>query len=99
MDMGALTVFLHTFNEQEKIYNLIEALTGARLTQVIHELAGCLGICLKIGLMNSQGLIRKFHAISEADQLQLEIRFFWIEPRTLVLFKRKAIDFCLSDQT
>ena len=24
MDVGALTVFLHTFNEREKIYNLIE---------------------------------------------------------------------------
>ncbi len=31
MDVGALTVFLHTFTEREKIYNLIEALTGARL--------------------------------------------------------------------
>src|ERR1700721_2572247 len=31
MDVGALTVFLHTFTEREKIYNLIEGLTGARL--------------------------------------------------------------------
>src|SRR3984885_14524497 len=30
MDVGPLTVFLHTFTEREKIYNLIEALTGAR---------------------------------------------------------------------
>src|SRR6201993_229652 len=32
MDVGAITVFLHTFTEREKIYNLIEAMTGARVT-------------------------------------------------------------------
>ena len=32
MDCGAITVFLYTFNEREKIYTLIEALTGARFT-------------------------------------------------------------------
>src|SRR5216683_1562510 len=29
MDVGAMTVFLHTFTEREKIYNLCESLTGA----------------------------------------------------------------------
>src|SRR5215218_7725751 len=29
MDVGAMTVFLHTFTEREKVYNLAEALTGA----------------------------------------------------------------------
>ena len=28
MDCGAMTVFLYIFTEREKIYNLIEALTG-----------------------------------------------------------------------
>jgi len=32
MDVGAMTVFLHTFTEREKIYNLCESLTGARFT-------------------------------------------------------------------
>src|SRR5262244_2746884 len=32
MDVGALTVFLHTFTEREKIYDLAEALSGARFT-------------------------------------------------------------------
>ncbi len=36
MDVGALTVFLFTFTEREKIYNLIEALTGARFTTSLH---------------------------------------------------------------
>ena len=40
MDVGALTVFMHTFTEREKIYNLIEALTGARLTTTYTRIGG-----------------------------------------------------------
>jgi NADH-quinone oxidoreductase subunit D len=40
MDVGAMTVFLHTFTEREKIYNLIEALTGARFTTSYTRLGG-----------------------------------------------------------
>jgi len=32
MDVGAMTVFLWTFREREKIYNLIEHISGARFT-------------------------------------------------------------------
>ena len=40
MDVGALTVFLHTFYEREKIYNLCEALTGARFTTSYTRIGG-----------------------------------------------------------
>ena len=40
MDVGALTVFLHTFTEREKIYNLCEALTGARFTTSYTRIGG-----------------------------------------------------------
>jgi NADH-quinone oxidoreductase subunit D len=40
MDVGALTVFMHTFTEREKIYNLIEALTGARFTTTYTRIGG-----------------------------------------------------------
>src|ERR1700691_317948 len=40
MDVGALTVFLHTFTEREKVYNLIEALTGARFTTTYTRIGG-----------------------------------------------------------
>ena len=40
MDVGALTVSLHTFTEREKIYNLIEALTGARFTTTYTRIGG-----------------------------------------------------------
>ena len=40
MDIGAMTVFLHTFTEREKIYNLCEALTGARFTTTYTRIGG-----------------------------------------------------------
>jgi NADH-quinone oxidoreductase subunit D len=40
MDVGALTVFMHTFTEREKLYNLFEALTGARFTTTYTRIGG-----------------------------------------------------------
>lgn len=40
MDVGAMTVFLHTFTEREKVYNLAEALTGARFTTSYTRVGG-----------------------------------------------------------
>jgi NADH-quinone oxidoreductase subunit D len=40
MDVGAMTVFLHTFIEREKIYNLCESLTGARFTTSYTRIGG-----------------------------------------------------------
>jgi NADH-quinone oxidoreductase subunit D len=40
MDVGAMTMFLYTFTEREKIYNLIELLTGARFTTSFTRVGG-----------------------------------------------------------
>jgi NADH-quinone oxidoreductase subunit D len=40
MDVGAMTVFLHTFTEREKIYNFAEWLTGARFTTSYTRIGG-----------------------------------------------------------
>lgn len=40
MDVGAMTVFLHTFTEREKIYNLCESLSGARFTTSYTRIGG-----------------------------------------------------------
>jgi len=40
MDVGAVTVFLHTFTQRENIYNLIEELTGARFTTTYTRIGG-----------------------------------------------------------
>ncbi len=40
MDVGAMTVFLHTYTEREKIHNLCETLTGARFTTAYTRIGG-----------------------------------------------------------
>jgi NADH-quinone oxidoreductase subunit D len=40
LDIGAITVFLHTFTEREKLYNLFESLTGARFTTSYTRIGG-----------------------------------------------------------
>ncbi len=40
MDVGAMTVFLHTYTEREKIHNLCESLTGARFTTSYTRIGG-----------------------------------------------------------
>jgi len=40
MDCGAMTVFLLTYTEREKIYNLFESLTGARFTTAYTRIGG-----------------------------------------------------------
>ncbi|MDX2110957.1 MAG: NADH-quinone oxidoreductase subunit D [Verrucomicrobiota bacterium] len=40
MDTGALTVFMYTFTERERLYKLFEELTGARLTTSYTRIGG-----------------------------------------------------------
>src|ERR1041384_7107754 len=40
LDLGAMTVFLYTFTEREKLYNLFELLTGARFTTSYTRVGG-----------------------------------------------------------
>src|SRR3978361_1081430 len=40
MDVGAMTVFLYTFTEREKIYNLWENISGARFTTSYTRIGG-----------------------------------------------------------
>ncbi|MCB0271379.1 MAG: NADH dehydrogenase (quinone) subunit D [Bdellovibrionales bacterium] len=40
MDLGAMTIFFHTFQQREMIYNLHEALTGTRMTTSYTRIGG-----------------------------------------------------------
>src|SRR6188768_1920421 len=40
MDVGAVTVFMYTFTEREKVYNLVEQLSGARFTTSYTRVGG-----------------------------------------------------------
>ena len=98
MDVGALTVFLHTFTEREKIYNLIEALTGARFTTTYTRIGG-LSRDLPPGWTAQ---CRKFlHEVvvnfDESEKLLTRNRIFVDRTRDIgVISKADAIDYGLS---
>lgn len=98
MDVGALTVFLLTFTEREKIYNLCEALTGARFTTSYTRIGG-LARDLPPGWTEQ---CRKFlHEvvanINEVETLLTRNRIWVDRTRDLgIISKEDAIDFGLS---
>ena len=98
MDVGALTVFLFTFTEREKIYNLIEALTGARFTTSYTRIGG-LSRDLPAGWA---GQCRKFLEevvinIDETEKLLSRNKIFVDRTRDIGLISRQtAIDYGIS---
>ncbi|MDC0316125.1 NADH dehydrogenase (quinone) subunit D [Verrucomicrobia bacterium] len=98
MDVGALTVFLHTFNEREKIYNLIEALTGARFTTTYTRIGG-LSRDLPEGWTEELSKFTKevSEAIDEADKLLTRNKIFIDRTKGVgVITREEAIDFGLT---
>jgi NADH-quinone oxidoreductase subunit D len=98
MDVGALTVFLFTFTEREKIYNLIESLTGARFTTTYTRIGG-LARDLPPGWVEQ---CRKFLNevvvnFEESEKLLTRNRIFVDRTRDIgVIPKDMAIDYGLS---
>src|SRR3954462_13171491 len=98
MDVGAMTVFLHTFTEREKIYNLIEALTGARFTTTYTRIGG-LSRDLPAGWVEQ---CRKFLDevvvnFDESEKLLTRNRIFVDRTRDIgVISKEDAIDYGLT---
>ena len=98
MDVGALTVFLHTFTEREKIYNICEALTGARFTTSYTRVGG-LARDIPPGWIE---MVRKFCDevvvnFDESEQLLTRNPIFVDRTKGLgVISKEMAIDYGLS---
>jgi NADH-quinone oxidoreductase subunit D len=98
MDTGAFTVFLHTFTEREKIYYLIEALTGARFTTTFTRIGG-LARDLPDGWTDE---LKKFlneveHNFDETEKLLTRNPIFLARTREVgVISREDAIDFGLS---
>ena len=98
MDVGALTVFLHTFNEREKVYNLIEALTGARFTTTYTRIGGLSrdlpeGWTVELGKFTKEVSV----AIEEADKLLTRNKIFIDRTKGIgVITRDEAIDFGLT---
>lgn len=98
MDVGAMTVFLYTFTEREKIYNLCEQLTGARFTTSYTRVGGQIRD-LPEGFA---GAVQKFLAelepvIDETDKLLSRNAIFMARTQDIgVITKEDAIGFGLS---
>jgi len=98
MDVGALTVFMHTFTEREKVYNLAERLTGARFTTSYTRVGGQTRD-LPLGWLDG---VRKFCdevlvTIEEADQLLTRNRIWMDRTRSVgVISGVDALDFGLT---
>lgn len=98
MDVGALTVFLHTFTEREKIYNLIEWLTGARFTTSYTRIGG-LSRDLPAGWVDKcrQFLKEVEVNFAESEKLLTRNRIFVDRTRDVgVISKADAIEFGLT---
>ncbi|GAB4243653.1 MAG: NADH dehydrogenase (quinone) subunit D [Candidatus Methylacidiphilales bacterium] len=98
MDCGAMTVFLYTFTEREKLYNLIEMLTGARFTTSYTRIGG-LARDLPPGFVEGlKAFADQFPArLDEVDRLLTKNRIFVDRTRDVGVISREgAIDYGLT---
>src|SRR6266853_4004801 len=98
MDCGAMTIFLHTFTEREKVYNLVELLSGARFTTSYTRVGG-MTRDLPDGFID---LLKKFLAelppvIDDVDRMISRNRIFVDRTKDVgIISKEDAIGYGLS---
>ena len=98
LDLGAVTVFLLTFTEREKIYNLCESLTGARFTTTYTRIGGVSrdtppGWCDAVRKFLGEVVVN----IAEMETLLTRNKIWVDRTRDVgVISKAEAIDFGLS---
>ncbi len=98
MDIGAITVFLYTFTEREKIYNLVELLSGARFTTSYTRVGGQTHDLPETFIPQLKEFIRTFKpALEETDGLLTRNRIFVDRCKNVgVISKEEAIAYGLS---
>lgn len=78
MDTGALTVFMYTFTQREKLYTLMEQLTGARFTTSYTRIGGLMRDVPEGWLGNVRKVIEEMEpVIDEIDKLLSRNRIFY----------------------
>ena len=98
MDCGAMTIFLYTFTEREKVYNLVELLSGARFTTSYTRVGGMIRDTPP-GFL--EGVARfcdeVIPVVDEIDGLLSKNRIFVDRTKDLgVITKENAISFGIS---
>ena len=98
MDTGALTVFMFTFTEREKLYTLFEKLTGARLTTSFTRIGGVVRDLPKDWLDEVSRFLDQFiPVIDEVDALLTRNRIFVDRTKDVgVISKEDALSYGLT---
>ena len=92
LDLGAMTVFLYTFTEREKLYDLFELLTGARFTTSYTRVGGQIRDLPRAFHSATGKVSRWFHSASSmrSTSSSPEIAFSSIARETLASFRAIA---------
>ncbi|HEY5892796.1 MAG TPA: NADH dehydrogenase (quinone) subunit D [Chthoniobacterales bacterium] len=98
MDTGAMSVFLYTFTEREKLYNLIELLTGARFTTSYTRIGGQIRDLPEGFIPLLEKFIREFIPnLQEVDNLLTRNRIFVERTRDIgVITKEQAVAYGIT---
>jgi NADH-quinone oxidoreductase subunit D len=98
LDLGAMTVFLYTFTEREKIYDLCELLTGARFTTSYTRVGGQIRDLPDNFIPALDKFLASFGpALDECDKLLTRNRIFVDRTKGIgVIAKDRAVAYALS---
>lgn len=98
LDLGAMTVFLYTFTQREKLYDLFELLSGARFTTSYTRVGGQIRDLPERFIPQLEQFLDGFiPQLDEIDQLLTRNRIFVDRTRDIgVIPKDRAIAYALS---
>src|SRR6476646_4266625 len=98
LDLGAMTVFLYTFTEREKIYDLCEIISGARFTTSYTRVGGQIRDLPDTFLPALRKFLDEFGpALDECDSLLTRNRIFVDRTKDIAVIPRdRAIAYALS---
>ncbi len=98
LDLGAMTVFLYTFTEREKIYNLCEIISGARFTTSYTRVGGQIRDLPAAFIPGLETFLDGFvPQLNEVDSLLTRNRIFVDRTRDVgIISKDRAIAYGLS---
>jgi NADH-quinone oxidoreductase subunit D len=98
LDLGAMTVFLYTFTEREKIYDLCELLTGARFTTSYTRVGGQIRDLPDNFIPALEKFLENFGpALDECDKLLTRNRIFVDRTKDIgVIARDRAVAYALS---
>jgi NADH-quinone oxidoreductase subunit D len=98
LDLGAMTAFLYTFTEREKLYNLFELLTGARFTTSYTRVGGQIRDLPETFIPQLEKFLDGFiPQLDEVDKLLTRNRIFVDRTKDIgVISRERAIAYALS---